>query len=168
MPFLTSSLQLTSPAFADNGLIPLKYTFRGENVSPPLQITDMPYGTRSMVLMMHAPNTTSGDWLHWCLYNISREVTEIAENSVPTGALQGVISTGRIGYSGPNPPAGSGVRQYFFELYALTIVMELENGADRMTIEQLLGEGHIMAKARLTGLIDSGGAQPVATASAQL
>ncbi len=152
MPFLTSSLQLTSPVFTDNGVLPIKYTFRGDNVSPPLKIENMPYGTRSMVLIMHAPNTTSGDWLHWLLYNIPREVSEMAENSVPPGAMEGVISTGRIGYSGPNPPPGSGVRQYYFELYALPVIFELENGADRMTIEQQMRGVNIIGQTKLTAL----------------
>ena len=152
MPFMTSSLQLSSPAFTDNGLLPVKYAFRGDNVSPPLQIGNIPYGTRSMMLIMHAPNTTSGDWLHWSIYNISRDVTEIAENSAPNGALEGVVSTGRIGYSGPNPPQGSGIRQYIFELYALPVIFELEYGADRMTLEQQLRSVHILGQTKLTAL----------------
>jgi Raf kinase inhibitor-like YbhB/YbcL family protein len=152
MPFLSSNFQLTSQAFHDGGFLPIKYTFRGENISPPLTIANMPYGTRSMVLMMHAPNTSSGDWLHWSLYNIPREVTEIAENTVPAGALQGSISTGRVGYSGPNPQPGTGVRRYIFELYALTIVLELESGADRMILEQHLRGGNIIAQTQLTAL----------------
>lgn len=161
MPYLTSSLELTSTAFADNSPMPLKYTFRGDNVNPPLHIANMPYGTRSFVLMMHAASSTrGGDGLHWLLYNIPREVADIAENSVPQGAMEGVISTGRIGYSGPNPLPGSGSRQYIFELYALTIILELDSGADRMTVERLLGEGHVIAQAKLTGLFDPDAPQP--------
>lgn len=152
MPYLTSSIMLSSPAFANNSLMPIKYTFYGENVNPPLSISGTPYGTRSMALLMHAPNTQSGDWLHWSLYNIPRDVTEIAENSVPTGALQGITNSGRTRYSGPHPPRGSGVRQYIFDLYALSIIWEIEGGADRRTIEQLLGTGHTLAQASLVGL----------------
>ncbi len=155
MAFLTSSLELTSSAFTNNGIIPLKYTFRGENVNPPLQISNIPYGTRSMVLIMEAAVATrGGDGLHWLLYNIPREVTEIPENNVPTGVLQGVIGTGRTGYSGPNPLNGSGIRQYIFKLFAIPIIFELENGADRMTVERLLGETNIVAQTQLIGLFN--------------
>ncbi len=152
MPFLTSSLQLTSPVFADNTRMPDKYTFMGEDVSPPLDISGTPYGTRSFLLMMHDPDAVKGDWLHWSLYNIPREVMRIEENTPPIGAISGINGWGGLGYGGPHPPPGTGTHRYIFELYALPVVFELESSADRRTLEQQLGSVHTLGHAQLTGL----------------
>jgi hypothetical protein len=42
------SLSLTSAAFTEGGTIP---TYEGENVSPPLTWTDVPAGTKNLVLI---------------------------------------------------------------------------------------------------------------------
>ena len=42
------SLTLTSPAFAEGGEIPPRYTCEGEDVSPPLAWSAPPAGTRSL------------------------------------------------------------------------------------------------------------------------
>lgn len=152
MAFLTSSLQLTSPAFADNTAIPEKYSVQGSNINPPLEISGLPFGTRSFALMMHDPDAAGGDWLHWAVYNIPRETVRIEEGALPVGALEGMNNWSRVGYGGPNPPVGTGTHHYIFELYALPIIFELDMGVDRPTLEQHLHSVQIQAQTTLTGL----------------
>ena len=76
MGFALSKLQLSSPAFEPRGEIPSKYTGEGEDISPPLQWTNVPDGTRSFALICHdpdAPVVSEGTYgfVHWVLYNIS-------------------------------------------------------------------------------------------------
>jgi phosphatidylethanolamine-binding protein (PEBP) family uncharacterized protein len=49
---------ITSPAFVDQGEIPIRYTCEGEDVSPPLEWTDPPAGTESFALIIDDPDAT--------------------------------------------------------------------------------------------------------------
>ena len=51
------SLKLSSPAFVDNGTLPVQFTCEGEGISPPLNWSGVPDGTQSFVVIMdHLPN----------------------------------------------------------------------------------------------------------------
>ena len=148
----TADLSLISPAFSDKGPIPEQYTCRGQNISPPLAIPNMPAGTKSLALIMHDPDAVNTDWVHWLVWNISPSTTEITENSVPEGTIQGTTSFGKPGYGGPCPPKGTGTHGYMFELYALDITLDLPSSATRQQLQQTI-DGHIVAQTTLTGLV---------------
>src|SRR5437016_5598083 len=103
----TASLQLMSPMFKHNDMIPQKYTCDGENINPPLQISNIPEGTKSLLLVMDDPDAPSGRFTHWTMWNIDPNITEIPENSFPIKAIEGTNSFGNIGYGGPCPPSGT-------------------------------------------------------------
>ena len=82
------NMKITSPAFGDNQMIPAKYTCNGEGVNPPLTISDTPANAQSLVLIVNDPDSPSGTFKHWIIFNIAPETAEIKENSVPEGAVQ--------------------------------------------------------------------------------
>ena len=141
-------LKLTSSAFQHNGAIPDKYTCKGEDVNPPLAIENIPNGTKSLVLIVDDPDAPMGTWVHWVVWNIAPSTSDIAENSVPAGAVLGSNDFGRLDYGGPCPP--SGTHRYFFKLYALDMMLELEEGATKGEVEQTM-EGHVLAQTSLMG-----------------
>jgi len=141
-------LRLSSPAFADGGGIPDKYTCQGENVSPPLAIDGVPAGARSLVLIMEDPDAPMGTWDHWIVWNIP-VAGSIREDSVPQGAVQGRNGWGRAEYGGPCPPSGR--HRYLFRLYALDGMLSLAGGSTKARVEDAM-KGHVLAQARLTGL----------------
>jgi hypothetical protein len=66
------SLTLTSPDFKNFDVMPSKYTSEGENISPPLIWTDVPAGTKSLVLIVEDPDAPDPKapkmtWNHWIL-----------------------------------------------------------------------------------------------------
>jgi Raf kinase inhibitor-like YbhB/YbcL family protein len=66
---------MTSPAFASGGAIPARHTCDGDDLSPPLQWSDPPPGTRSFVLIVDDPDAPDPAapkriWVHWLRYNI--------------------------------------------------------------------------------------------------
>lgn len=144
-----NSMQITSNAFEHNSEIPSIYTCDGQNISPPLQITSVPEGTQSLVLIVDDPDAPRGDWVHWLLWNIDPSITEIAENSVPANAIEGTTDFGSTGWGGPCPPSGS--HRYFFKLYALDGLLDLAAVAAKADLESAM-QGHILAQTELIGL----------------
>ncbi len=146
-------ITIESPAFANEGLIPSKYTCDGENISPPLKWGNFPKETKSFAIINDDPDAPMGTWVHWVIYNIPANVNSLSENipkaeKLPNGALQGKNSWGKIGYGGPCPP--SGTHRYFFKIYALDTILNLPAGA---TKEQVLKsmQGHILAQGSFYG-----------------
>jgi len=142
-------MKLTSPAFQHNQLIPAKYTCDGDNVNPPLHLSNVPADTKSLALIVDDLDAPMGTWTHWTWWNASPHTTEIAEHSVPPGAVQGATSFGTPGYGGPCPP--SGTHRYHFRLYALNDIISLPATA---TVDQLNEAiaGHIIEHVDLVGL----------------
>jgi Raf kinase inhibitor-like YbhB/YbcL family protein len=148
-----SDFKLTSSAFLQGDPIPEVYSCDGENTSPGLTWTSPPAGTRSFGLIFDDPDAPGGTWVHWVLFNLPAETRSLPEAVGPdptlaNGAVHGSNSWNSIGYGGPCPPGGE--HRYFFKLYALDSVLDLELGA---TKEQLLDamEGYIVAEAELMG-----------------
>jgi Raf kinase inhibitor-like YbhB/YbcL family protein len=142
-------MKLTSPIFNNNQPIPSKYTCDGENVNPPLSISEVPENAKSLVLIVDDPDAPMGTWVHWTLWNIDPKITEIAENSVPLNAVQGKTSFGNNKYGGPCPP--SGTHRYFFKLYALDNTLTLSSSSTKGDLEKAM-EGHIIEKTELIWL----------------
>jgi len=142
-------MKITSSAFGDRQQIPPQYTCNGENINPPLEFSDIPQGTKSLVLIVDDPDAPAGTFVHWVVYNISPELREVKENSIPDDGKEGITSFEKTGYGGPCPP--SGAHRYFFKLYALNKIISIEGIADKETILKNM-ENAIIAQAELVGL----------------
>lgn len=149
------AFQVTSPAFQDGGMIPKKYTCDGQDISPPLKLSGVPQGAKSIALIMDDPDAPRRTWIHWVLFNLPPDISELGEkleakSRTSVGALHGTNSWGRrkIGYGGPCPP--SGTHRYFFKVYALDTMLPLKPGASK---KQLLSamKGHTLAEAQIMG-----------------
>ena len=143
-------MHIKSIAFNNNDPIPPRY--KG-STNPPLDISGVPETAKSLALIMHDPDAVSGDYVHWVIWDIDPATTTILEESVPTGATEGLTSAGAPGYVGPRPPAGSGRHHYTFELYALDAVLDL---LPATPFDELVGhiQKHAITKAQLVGVID--------------
>jgi hypothetical protein len=140
---------LTSQAFPQNGMIPSEYTCDGADGNPPLTIRNVPSKSRSLALIVDDPDAPRGTWVHWVVWNIGVDTTEIPAKSVPAGSLQGTNDFGKQSYGGPCPP--SGTHRYFFKLYALDASPALKAGATKAQLEEAM-KGYILGKAELVGL----------------
>ncbi len=150
----SNRFSLMSPALSNNEPIQSMYTCRGQNIRLPLSIHRQPSATKSFAIIMSDPDAVNGDWTHWTVWNIDPSTENIDEKSLPAGAIEGLTSFGKSGYSGPCPPAGTGIHRYVFEIYALDKLLDLPANADR---NQLIAAtaGHIIEEARLTGSLDA-------------
>ncbi len=141
-------LKLASPAFKNNEMIPAKYTCRGEDINPALEISGVPSNAKSLALIVDDPDAPAGIWVHWVVWNMP-PTQKINEDSVPPGSSQGVTDFGRPGYGGPCPP--SGTHRYFFKLYALDSNLNLGPNTKKSDLENAM-KGHILAQTQLIGL----------------
>lgn len=155
-------MTLTTSAFPDGGVIPIRYTQAGEQVSPELKWTNTPPGTASFVLHMHDPdvarNRTTEDQAHWVVWNIPASATGLPEN-VPKGAElpDGTRQTSATGpvYRGPGAPATGPLHHYTFEIFALDVKLDVPPGTDAFETRALVlkaMQGHVLGKAVYVGL----------------
>lgn len=145
-------MKLESSAFEHEGVIPAKYTCDGENISPPLKISGVPPGTKSLFLNVDDPDVPKsirpdGLWNHWLVWDISPETTEIPEGQEPQGII-GKNTGGKFGYQGPCPPDRE--HRYFFKLYALNTALNLPPETSKKEVEEAM-TGLVLAKAELMG-----------------
>lgn len=140
-------MKLTSSAFKDGGFIPSRYTADGEDISPPLEIDDVPKRTVALALVMDDPDAPMGTWGHWIIWNIPPATGKIEEGKAPQG-VKGMNDFGKLEYGGPAPPGGT--HTYVFKLYALDKKLDLKEGAAKLELEKSM-QGHILSQARLKG-----------------
>lgn len=108
-------MKLTSPTLNDNERIPKQYAFGvidpaqhatlGENKNPPLSWSDLPGGTKSLVLICHDPDVPTKpddvnqegktvpadlprmDFFHWILVDIPPDLAQIQEGEFAQGPV---------------------------------------------------------------------------------
>jgi Raf kinase inhibitor-like YbhB/YbcL family protein len=163
-------MTLTTTAWSDGGMIPLRYTQAGSELSPGVQWSGAPQGTASYVLIFHDADTlvngSTDGILHWLLWNIPATATSIAQGRPDSfewedGTRQLSISGSR--YRGPGAAAAGPVHHYVMELYALDTMLDIKVNPQgpqdpnpnvqsiRASIMQAMA-GHIRGKAACVGL----------------
>jgi hypothetical protein len=165
------NLTLTTTAWPDGGMIPLRYTQAGPEISPAIQWSAPPAGTASFVLMFHdadasAANSSTDDLLHWMLWNIPATATSLPQGmpdgfELPDGTRQISVSGSR--YRGPGASATGPVHHYVLELYALDTMFDIKVNpqgpqepnpnvqAVRTSVVQAMA-GHVRGRAAYFGL----------------
>ena len=114
---IPATIALSSPAFADGGAIPAKYTCKGEDVSPPLRWSGVPQGTRE--LRLGVSDADARGFVHWDVSGIPADRTSIDEGTLPPGAKPQRNGFGKVGWGGPCPP--SGTHHYVLTLTAIGV-----------------------------------------------
>jgi Raf kinase inhibitor-like YbhB/YbcL family protein len=150
VPRTGKSIVMTSPAFAANADIPVKYTCQGVGTSPPLSWTGVPPGAKELALVLFDPDAPNGGFLHWVVFKIPPTATSFPAGSIPAGARQAKNGTGKASYQGPCPPAGK-VHHYQFTLSALNAPIDLPEGADGASVRSEISSRTI-AEGLLVGL----------------
>jgi Raf kinase inhibitor-like YbhB/YbcL family protein len=102
----------------------------GGNMSPPLQWSGEPAGTKSFVLTLFDPDE-HGDpsgWWHWIVYDLPANAHNLPKGGgvehgtvLPQGTMQGRTDLGNDAYHGPCPDKGDPPHRYTFTIYALSV-----------------------------------------------
>ena len=175
------ALSLASPDVAEGGRIAEEQVFnggdcRGQDVSPALDWSGAPAGTKSFAVSMFDPDAAgfwrraenfvvglidsdpsarSGFW-HWWIVHIPSETASLSKGAgkataLPAGAVQLRNNFGAVGYDGPCPPKGQ-PHHYEITVYALDVdKLDVdENTPPAIVASQV--RRHTLAKATLVGL----------------
>jgi len=146
-PSIEQVLNVSSSAFANEGNIPSEFTCDGQDLSPPLSITNIPKNAKTLSIIMDDPDAPMGTFTHWIAWNISPNKVQFTKGEKFDFA-QGRTSFGTTGYGGPCPP--SGTHRYFFKIYALDTKLELKHGSGLKELRDAMSE-HIIEEAVLMG-----------------
>jgi len=182
------SFQLHSPAFENDGVIPLSAVLNnptngvnscsatgaaGGDRSPELFWTGAPWETESYVVVLY---DVTAAFTHWGIYNIKGSATGLPVNAGAAGSTYGTQILNDFGlgneYDGPCPPANVApdAHQYVFTVYALRDKLNLPEStnfpANGETLYHALidagQKGNILGAASLTGYYSSTPAANVA------
>jgi len=155
-PIWNNSIVLTSKAFSQGQPLPQRYTADGANVSPPLNWSNLPSGTKEVVIMMEDPDGTGGNFSHWILYGLSPDVTSLPEE-IPAKpevdqpkARQGRNSMMMNGYLGPAPVPGSGIHHYTFRIFAMDKALPVKPGSSKEELQKEMYT-HVLSQGVLMG-----------------
>ncbi len=152
-----ASLRLASAAFSDGGAMPMRCAAAGvgENVSPPLDWSGAPPGTRAFALIVEDPDAPAPrPIVHLLAIGVPADCASLPEGALsPTSGAKiafGRGSFGHVGYMGPRPVRGHGAHRYVFQLYALSRPIE---AGDRPDLAEALAamRGAVLARGKLVG-----------------
>lgn len=138
-----------TPADSDKACyIPVQHSCKGSDISPELKIESVPANAKSLVLIVDDPDAPSGTFVHWVVWNIPPDTKIINKGQSPHG-VQGMTDFRKRSYGGPCPP--SGIHRYFFKLYALDTLLNINNNSTKHDVEHSM-KVHVIDKTELIGL----------------
>lgn len=147
------TIALTSPAFADGGPLPARFTADGDGTSPPLAWSALPAGTVGVAILAEdADSPTPLPLVHLIVWNLAPAALSLAEGAC---SKQASIDLGKNsfladGWLPPDPPTGHGAHRYLFQVYALDRVLDLPASPGRGALVDAM-RGNVLAKGSLTG-----------------
>lgn len=158
---------LKSADIAPNAKIAEKHVYKGfgcegGNVSPALEWSGAPAGTKSFAITVYDPDAPTGSgWWHWVVFNLPASTTKLVQGAgdaggakLPAGAVQSRTDFGGPGYGGPCPPQGPSLKKphrYIFTVHALK-VEKLDLGPDSSgALVGYMLNANALGKATFTG-----------------
>ena len=156
---LQKTIQVTSDNFQNQQEMPVEFSCKGQGRSPHIRWANPPDRTKSYAL-------TAMDWdapspslrlfavVHWVLYNIPTDITQISQGSTNADLSSkkidlGLNIGGQPGYTAPCPPLGT--HRYEFRIYALDVDRIQPASKSKADIMKAM-EGHILGYGELVGL----------------
>jgi Raf kinase inhibitor-like YbhB/YbcL family protein len=150
-------LEVVSDGLGADGSIDPRFSALGRNLSPPLRWTPVE-GAKAYAIIVEDPDAPmERPFVHWMIWNIPGEVTWLSEGVpegqhlvTPQNAVQGRNDNGSFGYFGPEPPPGTGVHHYHFQVFALDGPLTLHPDANLRALVDAM-KGRVLADGELVG-----------------
>jgi Raf kinase inhibitor-like YbhB/YbcL family protein len=151
------SIDFESPAFGDGRQMPVQFGCSGDGMSPPLRWSEVPAGTKSMVVIVDDvdyPKIHDEPFVQWLAYNIPAGLGSLPEGASqdtkgPLAGNQGQNGNGKTGWAPPCPPCGT--HRYHFKIYALKEYLNLKPGSSKTRLlgemtDKILGRGDFIGR----------------------
>lgn len=162
----TARMALSSPAFAFNGRLPVRFTADGEGVSPPLAWDAAPDGTESLVMIVEdADSPTPHPLVHAIVTGLAGGLLEEGALASPhhqgAGWATGQNSFLQHAWLPPDPPRGHGEHRYVFQLFALRPGEPIDQAPGRaalvdIILERAIGVGCLIGSYERSARQDAG------------
>jgi Raf kinase inhibitor-like YbhB/YbcL family protein len=143
-------LAVTSPAFRNGGLVPVRFTCDGNGSSPPLRWSAPPAGTKQIAVTMTDPDAPGGTFVHWAVWGLPPSARGLPAAAKPALLRAARGTSGRVGYEPPCPPRGAGPHRYVFAVAALRAPLPAAYGAAAGTVRGQIAQ-RTLARGQLTG-----------------
>jgi Raf kinase inhibitor-like YbhB/YbcL family protein len=118
-------MTVSSQVFS-RGVIAPRYTCHGAGISPAINWSGAPQGTKSLALVVDDSAAPITPYIYWIVFDIGPQTTGILDGQLPPGARQAGNSKGTVGYDPPCPHNSS--HKYRFTVYALGGGLQLPGG----------------------------------------
>lgn len=138
-------------SFKNGKEIPIRFTCLGKNISPSFFISDLPKGTKSLVIVLMDQDARPRPWVHWFVFNIPIYSSRNGEASIPQGATQGLANNKSFGYEGPCPRYFIGTHHYQLIAFALSERLSFSANIDFFSAEKEI-KSLTIEKKSITGL----------------
>ena len=123
---------ISSPVYREAHPIPARYTCGGADVSPPLEWSAIPKGTKELALFIGVskePEPRGGRLIAWAVAGLSPTLRRLASGRLPPGAIVGRNGLGQTRYT--VCPRVKGTKHYYLiALYGLTSPIAARPGFD--------------------------------------
>ncbi|HVJ00385.1 MAG TPA: YbhB/YbcL family Raf kinase inhibitor-like protein [Sphingomonas sp.] len=162
------TVELMSPAFANEARLPPRFTADGEGVSPPLVWGALPDATAAVALIVEdADALAPAPLVHAIVWDLPPDEHRLAEGAIgPDGAGEadgrdvGRHSLFGEGWLAPDPPTGHGEHRYAFQLFALDGETPDPGETPRRGALVKAMRGHVLAAGLLIGTYSRGDPAP--------
>jgi Raf kinase inhibitor-like YbhB/YbcL family protein len=152
-------LELLCDDIDTQGVIAERHTAFGANLSPHLHWTPVE-GAGAYAIIVEDPDAPrEKPFVHWMIWNIPGNLDYLPEGIpnneapvTPQGAVQAKNDNGSFGYFGPEPPPGTGLHHYHFQIFALEGPLTLHGDADIRALVNSM-QGRVLADGELIGTV---------------
>lgn len=136
-PPRSGDFALRSPAVGADGVLPVEFTGDGASISPPLEWSGTPDGTKSFAVIMHHVAPDNEVKWYWTLYNLPADTRALPKDVRDLGILGNNSVTRRAGYAPPHSK-GPGAKTYVVTTYALSAPVQIAEPPERVNRAVLL------------------------------
>lgn len=130
----------------NSGIFPVKYTHRGEEISPEIVIKNLSPDGKTIVIMFDDLDQPMNHWIIWDI-----PITNIIPENISNTLQNFGNAKQRSKYRGPNPPKGI-THIYQFSVYILNCELNRKSFSAKQLQKAM--EGHVIQYGCITGYFE--------------
>jgi len=119
-------LIITSPNFENWKLIPSDFTYDWKDLFPEIEVSNIPYKAKNLLLYVEDPDAPGWDFIHLIVANIKiNNDKEIITDKILEQSILWINYFQNLWYNWPCPPKQE-VHKYYFRVFAFTKDLDLK------------------------------------------